>query len=106
MDDQAATVEQLRAELKALQEQHSIALAENADLRDQQAGTAEILRVIATSPTGLQRALESTARAALRIVDADYVGISQPRDDELRVAVSRRSRSASSCAMPLLSSSR
>lgn len=77
-DTSTPTVEQLQAELLALQERHAVALAENATLRDQHAATADILHVIATSPTNVKNALMATAQAALRIVDAHMIGITQP----------------------------
>src|SRR5262245_36738875 len=87
-DDPTPTVEQLQAQLLALQAQHSVALPKNATLRAHQAATADILHVIASSSTDLQHALQLTAEAGLRIVDAHFVGISQPIDGELQVRAS------------------
>ena len=69
-DDLAATVEQLQAELRQLRElraadQQEIAgirqreaalVGELGEAREQQGSTAEILRVIASSPTNLAEA--------------------------------------------------
>ena len=79
-DDLAATVEQLRADLRRLQElraadQDEIAglrqreaalVGELAEARDQQQSTGDILRVIAASPTDLNRVLSSVTEAAMR----------------------------------------
>jgi len=58
-DDQHPTVEQLQAALRALQEQHAVTLAENAELRQQQVAAADVLRVIAASPSDLDAVLLS-----------------------------------------------
>ena len=42
----------------------------------------------AATVSDVQRALESKAQAALRMVDAQYVGITQPAGGELRVLAS------------------
>ncbi|MFN8634223.1 MAG: GAF domain-containing sensor histidine kinase [Chloroflexota bacterium] len=83
-DDQMQTVARLQAELRALQARHDAALTENAELREREAATAEILTAIATSPTDVQQVLDATGHAAVRLVDADMVGISLPDGDQLR----------------------
>src|SRR5262249_53731011 len=66
------SVEQLRREL--------------AEAREQQAATAEILRVISSSPMDLQRAFEAIAASAARLCDADDAMIHQVDADNLRRA--------------------
>src|SRR5215470_6716411 len=63
------SVEQLRREL--------------AEAREQQAATAEILRVISSSPMDLQRAFEEIAASAARLCDADDAMIHQVDADNL-----------------------
>jgi GAF domain-containing protein len=113
MGDDAATVEQLRAELRGLQARYVSAQAENATLRqreaalvgeverqkaelqesnrqvtealEQQTATAEVLRVIAASPTNLSRVLDTIAESARRLCDASGANITQVGDHILRV---------------------
>ena len=98
MADDAATVEQLRAEARQLREQRSVDQAEIAGLRQreaalatetitlrtanaalvveraeaiaQQSATSDILRVIAAYPTDVQAVLETVAATAARLCDA------------------------------------
>src|SRR4051812_40554850 len=96
MAGDAASFEQLQAELRQLEELYTASRAEVATLRaenvtlaaersearEQQASTAEILRVIASSPTDLQLVLDAIAEAAaracrtnnafIRLVDGDH----------------------------------
>src|SRR5262249_25671899 len=65
------SVEELRREL--------------ADAREQQAATAEILRVISSSPTDLQHVFTEIAASAARLCDAYDATISQADDDILRL---------------------
>src|SRR3954471_4020681 len=69
-DDQTPTVEQLQAELRELRVQHATALTDIAALRTHQSATAEVLRVIASSPTDLQRVLDAIAASAVRLSEA------------------------------------
>ena len=80
-DDQHLTVEQLQAELRALQERHAAALAENAALRGQQAATAEVLRVIASSPAHLQGVLDTIAKRAALLCDGGIASIHRIDDE-------------------------
>src|SRR5262245_36477233 len=68
-DDQS--VEELRREL--------------ADAREQQAATAEILRVISSSPMDLQRVFAEIAASAARLCDAYDAVIFQVEGDLLRL---------------------
>jgi signal transduction histidine kinase len=95
MADAAATVEQLRAENAAL-------LADKAGLGDevqglrlaltgaleQQTATAEVLRVIASSPADLQGVLDAVAENAARLCDATDAQIVRIHGDVMRVVAS------------------
>src|SRR5262249_12070625 len=69
--DREPTVEELKQEL--------------ADAREQQAVTAEILQVISSSPTDLQRVFAEIAASAARLCDAYDVVIFQLHGDNLRL---------------------
>ena len=91
-DDDAATVEQLQAENRRLQARLAAVHAENSELRDQQDATADILRIIATSPTDALPVLEAILRSASRLV-ASGLGLVHIFDGEcLRTAASDRSQ--------------
>jgi signal transduction histidine kinase len=83
MADDTATVEQLRAELRRLREERSTDRAEIASLREQQAATAEILRIIAASPTDLQVVLDALVGSAARLCDADNALAAQLDGDHI-----------------------
>src|SRR5262245_1944589 len=58
---------------------------ELSEAREQQAATAEILRVISTSPMDLQRAFADIAASAARLCDAYDATIRQVDDGQLRL---------------------
>ena len=95
MGDDAATVEQLRAELRELRGSHAAevaALDEELRVRDraltetleQQAATAEVMGVIASSPTDLQQVLDVIAASTVRLCGAEHVSIRLRDGDSLR----------------------
>jgi hypothetical protein len=102
MSDAAARIAQLEAENvrlrlreAALETEHDTLRAENASLRtrssevlEQQTATAEILRVIASSPTDLPRVLDAIARSAARLVGADYASTFRADGDRIVVTAS------------------
>src|SRR4051812_28418353 len=69
MTDDAATIEQLRAELR--------------EAREQQAATAEVLRVIASSSGDRRTVLDAIASAAARLTESDAAVIQQVFDERL-----------------------
>jgi GAF domain-containing protein len=78
MADEAATVEQLRAEngrLRAenasLREENTAVAGERSEAVEQQAATQQILRAIAASPVDVQRVLDDITEAAARLGEAD-----------------------------------
>jgi len=85
-DDASPSVEQLQAELtelRRLREAEVAALraelnsrtSERDAAQEQQATTAEVLRVIASSPTDRQTVLEAIASAAARLTESDGAGV-------------------------------
>src|SRR5688572_9303811 len=77
MADDAARIAQLEAELRQARD-------EVTEAREQQTATAEILRVIASSPTDLDTVLDAIVTSAARLCDADSVGIHRVEGDLVR----------------------
>jgi two-component system, NtrC family, sensor kinase len=81
MADDAARIEQLETELRRVHELYAV---EVASLQEQRTATAEVLRVIASSPTDLQLVLETIAQAAQRLCGGDWASVQQRNGDYLR----------------------
>ena len=93
MGDDAATVERLRAELRraraevdSLREALSRSNAERDEALEQQTATAEVLRVIASEPSNLDRVLGSILSIAARLCDAEHGALHQQRASDGRLA--------------------
>ena len=97
MGDDAATVEQLRAELRQAHDEivtlrREVSRVGDAERRDralaeshaQQAATAEILRIIANAPADAQPVLDDVAMHAARLCDAADAQIWRAEGGELR----------------------
>jgi signal transduction histidine kinase/DNA-binding response OmpR family regulator len=90
IDALQAEVARLRAENAALRAKAAACDAaltardrELGEAREQQTATAEVLRVIASSPTDLQRVLDAIAEAAGRLCGADATGVHRSNGDQL-----------------------
>src|SRR5215475_4257206 len=80
--DDLASAERRNQELT---KELSRAKGELAEAREQQAATAEILRVISSSPTDLQRVFAEIATSAARLCDAYDALIRQVDGEVLRI---------------------
>ena len=94
-DDRDARIAELEAENAALREREARAVlcadraeAERAEALQQQTATAEVLRVIAASPTDLSGVLHSIIRSAAQLADTDIAAILQVEGAVLRVIAS------------------
>src|SRR5215210_1601282 len=97
MSDDDITVEQLQAELRQLRERHTVEIEYRdralAKAREQQTATAEVLRVIASSPTDEARVLEAIVVAAERLTDSGGAMIQRRHGDRfVEVAMHGESR--------------
>src|SRR5688572_13230502 len=100
-DDRDARIAQLEEELRQARGEIGALRAENAGLADdmehlrpaltaameQQTATADILRVIASSPTDLRAVLDAVAEDAARLCDGDLSVIYRPDGEGYRAAV-------------------
>jgi hypothetical protein len=89
MAEDAATVEQLRAENAGLRAENAVLRAEGerrdhalAEALEQKLAMAEILRVIASSATDLQTVLQTIVETAWRLSTSAYAAIRLVEDDE------------------------
>ena len=83
--DSAKVVGALRAEIAKLQAELSAARVREAEAQDRQTASSEVLRVIASSPTNLQAALDSIAERAARLFNAYDVVIRRADGDVMRL---------------------
>src|SRR3712207_3073680 len=83
-DDRDATIARFEAALAAARQREAALVAELAESREQQVATAEVLRVIASSPTDLAAVLDSIVRSAARLTGADNATILQEEGNVLR----------------------
>jgi GAF domain-containing protein len=93
MGDDAATVEQVRAELRRARDENAALRAEGertiaalAESLEQQTATAEVLRIIASSPTDVQPVLDAIVASAKRLTDANGASLWRVDNGVLRGA--------------------
>jgi len=84
MGDDAATVEQLRAELRQLRGEHQQLREMLTASEEREQATAEVLRVIASFPDDLDRVLGAVAERAMRLCEASNALIFEVDGDEGR----------------------
>ena len=89
--EQAQTIAELRQQVAALSQREGVTASENVRLLkqlkealEQQTATSEILRVIASSPTGIQPVLDVVAENAARLCDSSDAQIYRVEGDMLR----------------------
>ena len=96
-DDNASAEHRIRELTKEL----SHASGELAEAREQQAATAEILRVISSSPMVSQRVFAEIAASAGRLCDASDAAIHQVDGEVLRLVASHGSIPKGDDTLPL-----
>ncbi|HZO29725.1 MAG TPA: GAF domain-containing protein, partial [Chloroflexota bacterium] len=97
MADDAATVAQLRAELRQLRGEHQRLRELFAASEEREQATAEVLRVIASSPADLDRVLDAVAERAMRLCEASNALVFEVDGDEVR----RTARAGPMPALPI-----
>src|SRR5262249_21168459 len=105
MGDDAATVEQLRAELRELHQYRDLYEAARAEIEhrdralaealEQQTAIGDVLAVIASSPNDLQTVLDTIAATASRLCGSDAAAVQRLVGDRLfSLAMHARTREA------------
>ena len=82
-DDPYARIADLEAENATLRQREATLTSERDEAREQQAATAEVLRVIASSATALQSVLDAVTERAMRLCGASGAGILMVEGDAL-----------------------
>src|SRR5262245_16349600 len=72
------------AQLRDIEKRLADALRDKAEAQEQQAATAEILRVISSSPSDLQPVMQTIVDSAVRLADADNAMIGRAEGDHIR----------------------
>src|SRR3989441_5659818 len=79
---------QLKESYAGLERKVEARTRELTESLEQQTATAEILRVISSSPTDIQPVLDAVVRSAARLLDVDHVNLLLVRGDFLELAAS------------------
>src|SRR5581483_2701129 len=86
-DDRDARIAQFEAALASARQREAALVAELAESREQQVATAEVLRVIASSPTDLETVLQAILDAAASLCDAEHGILFQGRERDGMLSV-------------------